>query len=190
VIGGGASLRGFEPECLRGQKIIVVNSACRLIPWADVLFYTDTHWFMQQMKIVKEFQGMRVTVDRRTKGEFPTMVKRINAIWRPNFRVEFPYTVRQGRSSGHTAIALAIAMGAKVVVLLGFDLCLIDGKSHFHNDYRVANPQLYERDFAPAFAGWNKDAQEVGVSILNATPGSALKEFQMVALSDVLEGRI
>lgn len=41
VVGSGPSLRGFDYESLRGQKIIAVNSAVRFVPWADTWVTCD-----------------------------------------------------------------------------------------------------------------------------------------------------
>lgn len=94
--------------------------------------------------------------------------------------------VRDGRSSGHKAVGLAIALSAKRIVLLGFDMRVVDGRSHFHDAYQARDPALYEQSFIPAFRGWNEQAKAAGVEVLNATPNSALEEFSRVDLDEVL----
>jgi hypothetical protein len=69
------------------------------------------------------------------------------------------HSIRQGRSSGHTAISLAIALGASRVVMLGFDMRFVDGREHHHSEYKgPRDMQLYEREFVPGFEGWNAAA--------------------------------
>ena len=100
----------------------------------------------------------------------------------------FPtHAIRRGRSSGHTAVALAIAMQARLVVLLGFDMRGLNGRSHFHDRYRNNDLAMYAREFVPSFDGWDAAARALDVTVLNATPGSALDEFRKVNLADVLE---
>jgi hypothetical protein len=92
-----------------------------------------------------------------------------------------------GRSSGHTAISLAIAMGAKRVCLIGYDMRLVEGKEHFHSDYRGGRDlSIYANEFVPGFNGWNESAWASGVEVLNCTPGSAVSEFAFADLEDAL----
>lgn len=93
-----------------------------------------------------------------------------------------------GRSSGHTAISLAISMGASRVCLVAYDMRLVAGREHFHDDYpkRGRDLTLYEKEFVPGFAGWNESARASGVEVLNCTPGSAITEFPFADLDEVL----
>lgn len=209
VLASGPSLTPAVCEAVRGKRSIVVNSSCRAAPWADVLYFTDSGWFEHidsgrnlavfedgtpRRKVVEEWPGLVVSMSRRAKLALPNKVKRVKGEMRPDFpRIGSP-VVRQGRSSGQTAIAVAIAMGAAEVVLLGFDMRLVGGREHHHDDYRGKPRDLgvYAGAFVPAFGGnpnmpgWNRAALDAGVTILNATPGSALTEFPMVDLAIVL----
>jgi hypothetical protein len=91
-----------------------------------------------------------------------------------------------GRTSGHTAISLAIAMGAVRVILLGYDMRRVDGRSHFHDEYGSQDDKLFSHDFLVHFAGWNEAARRCGVTVINTTPGSALTEFPSGDLNDIL----
>lgn len=95
--------------------------------------------------------------------------------------------IQAGRSSGHSAISLAIAMGARRVCLIGYDMRLVDNREHFHSDYRGGRDlTIYEKEFVPSFHGWNEAARASGVEILNCTPGSAVQEFRFADLGEVL----
>jgi uncharacterized Rossmann fold enzyme len=95
--------------------------------------------------------------------------------------------IRQGRSSGQTAISLAIAMGAARIALLGFDMRTVGGREHHHAEYSGARDlDIYAREFVPAFRGWRAQARDRGVEIVNCTRGSAIMEFPFVALDEVL----
>lgn len=99
-----------------------------------------------------------------------------------------------GRSSGHTAISLAIAMGASRIGLVAYDMRVVAGREHFHRDYHVNHDGTgrdltqYEKEFVPGFGGWNEAALASGVQVLNCTPGSALTEFPFADLDEVLHG--
>jgi len=98
--------------------------------------------------------------------------------------------IQQGRSSGHTAVSLAVAFRAATVVLLGFDMRVVDGREHHHDEYTGERDLgQYATDFVPAFNGWREAALAREVTIVNATPGSALHEFPMVSLDEMMEPR-
>ncbi|MFN4283512.1 MAG: hypothetical protein ACK4NA_12820 [Alphaproteobacteria bacterium] len=181
LLAGGPSLDQATVDKLRGRRAITINSSCHKALAAGLddgpLFFTDNNWFEDHEAIVRAWRGPVVTLSRKAKRELPDLVKRVEGEHRPDF-TRGGRTLRQGRSSGQTAISLAIAMGARRLVLLGYDMRPVGGRTHHHDDYKTGgDPEIYAREFLPAFAGWNAAAHAAGVRVLNATPGSALTEF-------------
>lgn len=185
VLGNGPSLVPGDVDRLQGHPVIAINSACRMAPWAPFLWFWDTHWFHAHRAEVDAWPGLVITSDREAKRAAPDRVHRIETVPSDEFLVGRA-TVREGRSSGHVAISLAIAMGAIRVVLLGFDMRRVEGRSHWHDEYATQDDNLFSRDFLPGFTGWREAARRCGVRIVNCAPGSALKEFPMATLDDVL----
>lgn len=190
-LASGPSLTQEVVDKVKGRRTIVVNSSCMLAPWADVLFFTDSGWYEPRREIVKNFAGRVTSMSRTAKRELPDKVLRVKGEGDPAFPPRFPPhgspVIAQGRTSGHTAISLAIALGAWDVVMLGYDMRIVDGREHHHNEYSGPRDlEQYARELVPAFAGWNKAARDIGVRILNATPGSAVTEFPFVDLDEVL----
>lgn len=184
ILGGGNSLRGFDFERLRGLTTIALNSTAKLWPEASMLFFMDGGWFRKNREFIGEWQGMVASIAPVAKRAFPTKVLRVEIEHREAFPQPGISPIRWGRSSGHIAVSLAIAMGARRIVLLGYDMSAIDGLTHCHDDYQNPDHEVYAREFIPAFTGWNADALAVGVDIVNATPGSALTEFPPVEIDD------
>jgi hypothetical protein len=136
----------------------------------------------------------------RAKRELPDMVRRVKGIGDPSFpprqcgRPSFPTLgsdgVQQGRNSGNTAVAVAIAMGASRVLLVGYDCRLVNGQEHFHTDESIYQGKrdlgLYDKEYRLAFRGWRDAAINSGVEILNCTPGSAIEEFPFADLDEAL----
>lgn len=188
VLASGPSLTSDLAERVCGRHTIVVNSSCLLAPWADILFFTDNGWFERHQDIVADWPGMVITLSRATKRALPDKVKRVRGELRPDFPPLGADHVRQGRSSGHTAVSVALALGAGRIVLLGYDMRLVDGREHHHDDY-AGTPRdlaIYKREFVPGFTGWAAAARRVGAEIVNATPGSAVSEFTFVSLDRIL----
>lgn len=187
VLASGPSLTQNVCDRIRGRNAIVVNKSFRLAPWAAVWFFTDGHIYESHREDVRTWAGEVVTLSRAAKREQPDKVKRLKGEWTKGFPPIGSPIIRQGRSSGHTAISVAAALGASLIPLLGFDMRLVEGKEHHHAEY--AGPRdldIYAREFVPAFAGWNDDALQAGIRIVNCTPGSAVTEFPFADLDEVL----
>lgn len=194
ICASGPSMTPAVAERLRGQTVMVINSTYKLVPWADVWYFTDNVVFERNREAVAAWPGHVITMSRQAKREMPEKVKRIKGGWGPVFLDGRNGEIRIGRSSGHTGISLAAALGATCAVLCGFDMRMVDGREHHHDDYagQPRDLDIYQREFVPAFAathnapGWNEAALAYGMTILNATPDSALTEFPMVCLDEVL----
>jgi hypothetical protein len=194
VVASGPSATPEVIEALRGKNVIAVNSTALAAPWAAVWFFMDSSVVFERrctaprisrdgtdmVVFARKFSGLIVTTNKRVKNAMP----RVLLVLAPKMAA-FPEPgspdIRSGRSSGQTAISLAVAMGASRIELHGFDMRAVDGREHHHREYenRQRDLTVYESKFLPAFAGWNAQARTAGVSIVNATPGSALKEFPM-----------
>lgn len=192
VLASGPSLTQEVCDKIRGRKVIVVNVSFKLAPWAPVWYFTDSCIYERYREEVKAWPGEVITMSRTAKRELNKRVKRVKGEGDPAFPfVAFPplghHAIRQGRSSGHTAVSLAVALGAKQTVLLGFDMRIVDGCEHHHREYiGPRDHELYAREFVPGFTGWNAAALKSGVEILNCTPGSAVTEFPFADLDRVL----
>lgn len=205
-IASGPSLTAETCETVRQARAagrcaaIVVNSSCRLAPWADVLFFTDSGWYEPRRDLVRDWAGLVVSMSRLAKRELPQKVKRVKGCGDPSWppRREGmpkcpgfpdpggPY-LHQGRNSGNTAVSLAIAMGARRVLMAGYDCRIVNGREHHHDEYKGGrDATIYDLEFRHAFRGWNEAARHSGVEIINCTPGSAIEEFPFAVLEDVL----
>jgi hypothetical protein len=191
-LASGPSLTQAVADKIKGHCAITVNSSCRLASWADVLYFTDSGWYEKRRELVRDWPAHVISMSRTAKRELPDKVKRVQGRGEPSLPPQFPPLgspyIQQGRTSGHTAISLAIALAANVIVCVGYDMRLVDGREHCHDEYQGEPRDLeqYARELVPAFAGWRAAAKLVGVEILNATPGSAITEFPFVNLDKVL----
>ncbi|MCK1676635.1 hypothetical protein [Bradyrhizobium sp. 150] len=189
-LASGPSLTAEICQRVRGRRAIAVNSSAVLAPWADVLFFTDSGWYEPRRDLVANWAGLVISMSRTAKRELPDKVRRVQGEGDPQALPGFsrgPHVIQQGRSSGHTGVSLAIALGAARVVLLGYDMRFVGGREHCHDEYkRPRDVEIYQREFVPGFAGWDEAARAVGVEVVNATEGSALKEFRFASLNDIL----
>src|SRR5262249_19842922 len=89
-----------------------------------------------------------------------------------------PGVIHYGFNSGFQAVNLALQFGAQHIVLVGFDMRVVDGREHFfgsHPECQGFGPlslELFISEFGKAARDLSDD-----IEIVNATPGSALKCF-------------
>ncbi len=155
----------------------------------DALFFTDTNWFEINEALVRAFPGRIFTVCKIARAAYDRLERVANELTAPFSVGQTP--MRDGRSSGHRAVSIAVMCGAKRIVLLGFDMRIdpISGRSHCHDDYSWPGMGgMFADEFIPGFDGWYSDAVSVGCEIINATNGTDLREFPLVPLDCVLRG--
>lgn len=89
--------------------------------------------------------------------------------------------VHTGSNSAFQVLNLVVLMGAARVVLLGYDMRHVDGKTHHHGDHPkgLANP---DAEFLALCAAKFGQIQPLGCEVLNCTPGSAIRRFPFADL--------
>lgn len=186
LLGGGPSLAAVDLSRLDPAVTIAVNTAGELMPDAAVLFWRDARWFADNRELVAGWKGLAVTTAPR--APWPN-IRAVALERRPGFPPAGATTVRWGPSSGHVACALAVAMRATKIVLLGFDCRAVGPRTHWHDRYRETRAEAMYRRFVDGWRGWAADARALGAEIVNATPGSAIDDFPIVPLDQVLDLR-
>lgn len=147
IIGGGASLKGFDFGRLKGKaNRIVINRA-----WKDV--YDAEIWFSEDHRVVVElwgqdpafqaFKGTKVlhALAPHCATEALAVDPTLHIIPKKREDKYWGHTFADGLSmsscSGVGAINLAWLLGADPIYLLGFD-CRTDGNyvQNYHDDYK------------------------------------------------------
>lgn len=152
--------------------MIVANTTFRMAPWADAVFAMDRKWWEHHYTEVCEvFAGRRLTT----------------ASLDERFDVE-RLKVQSYRNSGAGCVSVAVAEGAKSVVLVGYDCAKDDGKTHWHGSHPVGFSDARTIKVWPLiFDRLAADMKRKGVRILNASKRTALKCFERVDLNAALE---
>lgn len=95
--------------------------------------------------------------------------------------------IHAGGSSGYMAVGLAYLLGAAEIYLLGFDMQMTDGKSHFFGDHKkTSNPTSdMLSKWVICFDEIHADLDALGIPLINCTRQTALNIPKM-ALEDAL----
>jgi len=161
------------------------------MPWADALYGCDARWWNTH-KGCSDFLGVKwSTHEHKGKGSNEKTaeadaydLKLVEGCAGAGFSTN-PSLIHYGDNSGYQALNLAVLLGSPYIVLVGFDMRHVAGKSHFFGDH----PQgLHQRPEYESFAlKFNKAPAPDGVTIVNATPGSALRCYPMITLEKAIE---
>ena len=198
IVGGGASLAGFDGAVLRGQRVIGINEAgLTLVPWCDVLFWADTRWLEWNVdrlrlhvgprKVCRQSPFVRTrSCSKETAKEIERAVTQFRILHLPQER-KAALSLDAGRvagiDSGGSAINLAYLLGANPIYLHGFDM----KPGHFHDRHQVASrPERYADELIPSLRRMARSLEARGVEVINCTPGSALDCFAFRDLGEVL----
>lgn len=184
IFGGGESMSQQVADAVRyhaGYRVIVVNNAIELAPWADMLYAADTAWWMKNLKLAKAFGGLRVTVEEGVPIKDMLVLK-------PGSSEGFdpdPGIICTGGNSGYQALCIAVHAGCTRILLCGFDM----RPRHWHKEHewplRVTTDERYEQ-WVKRFATLVVPLHERGVKVMNCSPGSALRCWPEVELEEAL----
>jgi hypothetical protein len=180
---------------LRGWRILCVQDAYKAFPLADAMYACNPSWW-EVHKDCGGFAGEKWS----THEEGPSNDKLALA---DKYGIRLvagsgagdifsldPKVIHYGSNSGFQAIGLAILKGCKRIVLVGYDMRHVGGKSHFFGDHPKGlhqNTDDQYRAYQPRFERAARILPKE-YSIVNATPGSALTSFPMASLEDAIAG--
>ena len=200
IVGGGASLKGFDFEVLKDKDTIAINKAVLDVPNANY-FITMDYTFLKKLR-----DGINkvVSLDNTTKvfvlnfagnslkylGGLVKDVKK-NIVY--DLR-HFDLTIKSkkqkglgddfinfchGNNSGYCAFQLAILLGYKKINLLGIDLNITNNYSHYHNLY-PQNNERFENKLEEYYQNWKiglEEAKKRKIKVTSNSKISRLNEF-------------
>lgn len=199
-IASGPSTTAQQIELVHGARTrdavraIVVNDMYLVAPWADVLYFADEKWWRwhtaglakswpwakfspeQVRGAFAGFAGQKVTIKHATMASDPKIFVLLNdGADGLSARQE---AIRTGSNSGFQAMNIAALAGAKRILMLGYDMRFIGGRSHSHNGHSVKMNEAAYAGYAAKFSTLERPLERLGVEVLNCTPGSAIKTFR------------
>jgi hypothetical protein len=193
IVGGGPSVSKFNLAQLTNEKTICINQAVFDTPNPDYLISCD-YTFVNKVKRqrIQSLNCTRIFVAQFINHVVQDVAARIvdtklNIIYDlscfdviikarnrsgigSNFR-----DFRTGGNSGYCGLQLAILLGFKQIVLVGFDLTMEKNRTHYHNVY-TTDPQKftnrldsYYHEFSTGLISLKSSHPEI--SVTTAYPG-------------------
>ncbi len=191
ILATGPSLTQADVDFCRGKaRVIAVNNAYTVAPWADALYGTDAQWWGWH-KGVPSYTGPKWALNHSQWGPFRAKYPDIQLLINtgPSGLEHKPTGLKHGRNSGYAAINLAVHYGAKRIILLGYDMQTRGKQTHFFGDHPNKSASPYAA-FRARFQSLVKPLAKIGVEVINCTRKSALQTFPMGRLEDVLVGEV
>lgn len=188
IIGGGPSLSSMDLSPIHKRKSIGANCAYLLGNWIDIIIFGDHNFHRDNLPhCMEHYKGLICTCC--TKYYSPPLLNhpRIKVLVRGSYGLESkPGKISWNNSTGAAAVSLAYILGAKKIVLLGFDMHRDDnGNNNFHDHHKGQGPtsqEVYDRHIR----GFEHIKNSKKVEIVNATPDSSMTLFPMVNLEETL----
>ena len=194
ILAGGPSLPGI----LQGRKCrqagwftIGVNLAGYMIgDWVDICFFADSLMWWNHKDALMKCRARKISLDKikpgveSIKGKAPDV-----EIWKWGGCHGIntgPGMCCFNRSSGGAAINMAYHLGARRILLAGYDM---------HSDYQGRDrnwyPEQYQRKSRKGYGNMllsfdriAHDARRLKIEIINVTPGSAITQFPFASMED------
>ena len=193
VVSGKKPLSQYSPyfSQLYGKNTIGINAAFLLGKWIKVVFFGDKEFFNRNKNEFARFGNLKVTCadtgqDWLYKRTYVKLLKRDvkrEGISQHNGYVCWNY------NSGAASISLAAHLGVKKIYLLGFDMKSDEktGRTHWHGHYKSRIRDNTFKRHLKGFGQIAKDAEKMGIEIINVNPDSAIDKFPKVSLKEVLQ---
>jgi len=179
---------------IHNKHVIGVNMSYRIGDWIDIVMFGDSDFFLKEQEYLYKFPGLRVTCNPLQRDEpFVKYLERDTTHYQGITTT--PGRVSWNGNTGAAAINLAVHLGAKRIILVGFDMKVEDNMKHWHDLYKVGPVNTERRrmktmstfdrhlSFFPSIAA---DAKRLGITIINANPDSAISCFPKMTVKEIL----
>lgn len=171
-------------------RVLAVSDAYRLMPWAHALYATDGRWWRHNNGC-QDFAGERwsshnneTASDEKRDIAVEYGLSLVRGARNEGFSLD-PSMIHYGDNSGFAGINLAILKGARYIVLVGFNMQSVNGKSHFFGAHPPAMEKNAYTDYLPRYREAAK-LLPANIEITNCTPDSLLNCFPEALLTNAI----
>jgi hypothetical protein len=178
----GPSITEEQVETVRqsAHPVIAVNNTFQLAPWCDHIFAADILWWYRYYNEVTEVSDAKRWTLEGVGRHFQKKRGYDKILHELPFDREMGLgktRVNHGGNSGYIAVNLAYLMGAKKIILIGYDHQHTNGQRHFHGDHDPKHFRTNADDidrWVTNFAWLDWDLRKEGVNLVNCSTETAL----------------
>lgn len=188
VIGGGPTVKKQNLQLLSGKHVICLNNAYSIYPDALALYWADESWVERHLDSVNahtakfRFHSKFHISNKYLENESRLGIGKSILLKRTGDKgIDNNIDNVRGNNSGAHILNLLHNCKVKKIVLLGYDMKLIDSKTHWHDGHGLPiRPQVYADMFIPSIASMAPILKNAGIQVINASPNSDLKCFEKI----------
>lgn len=189
IIGGGPSINQIDLSLIKDKNVIGINNAYQLGDWIDVMYFMDRPWYNDHKHDLCIFPNLKVTTLKHCRHIPMPNLKFLHGAYKGSPQEDRSYLSVKAHS-GVAAINLAVLLGAKDIVLLGYDMKVdSEGNHNYHNEHtRNIQETTYRKRFIPALEEMVEPLADRGIQVFNASVDSALECWPKVYLDEYVRG--
>lgn len=188
------------------NRVIGVNFSAFLGDWVDVAYWGDNDTYTEYKVHFDGYSGLKVSSAGPFAADLHKDIKYLHRDHSNGITKIRKHISWVCKNSGASAINLAYHLGATRIFLLGIDMYhTSEGRVHWHTGYpdKSKTPTLQQlkqgkkhprrkpnQSFNRHLIGWSriaKDAEKLGVEIINVNPKSKVEAFRKMSLKEVME---
>lgn len=192
VIGGGPSFKNVDKSLLDEKLVVCINTAYREFPKATALYWCDETWAANHYdKIMSHPAKLRFTARYNADNYIENNIQATgnSTVLRRSgdYGIDMNPDNVKGNNSGAHVINLLANMKVKRIILLGYDMALSNGRSHWHDGHGLPmGNHIYDDLFIPSITSMSPALKNLKIDVVNCSPTSALSCFR----KDTLENYI
>lgn len=179
---------------IHDKNIIGVNVAFKLGNWVDICFFGDVSFLLKYEEALLRSSCLKVSCAEKAKDL--TWVKFLPVDYKTRGRLTFDTTkISWNFNSGSSSINLAAHLGAKRIILVGFDMNMPENNQpHWHNEYKKSklteqeriNRLIHFNQFLAPFPKIKKDLDSIGIKIFNTSLNSSINCIEKVPITEFI----
>lgn len=195
IVAGGPSLRDFDFRRLDDKITIAINKSLSVLPNAKLLWWSDERFFRQHREEIAQHRAAYKAT------AYINFYREKNPDWVSSYSFsrmkgydDRPEYLCHGNNSGYAALHLAIKLGAKKIILLGYDFKFDAQKNtHWHaGHFDELGRSMHQgedsltKNMLPNFQYLRIPALRHHVTIINANLDSNLDIWPRRSIEEVL----
>jgi hypothetical protein len=187
VLGGGPSVKSLDLSLLKDRHVIAINASAYDVVEPTALYWADDYWAEENANMLESHPCKYKFSSRRYgKAEFGKYGEFILRLVGGNGYASNPEQIK-GNNSGAHVINFCINMGAKRIILLGFDMKYVNNKSHYHDRYtKPVIYDTYKEVFIPSINALYAATASMNLDIINCSMDSELHCYKKVPFEEVI----
>jgi hypothetical protein len=194
VIAGGPTVKNQNLELLKGKHVVCLNNAYSIYPDALALYWADETWAAKHIDGLSShptkfrFHSKFHVSNKYLENEKHLGIGNSLILKRTGDRgIDPEINNVRGNNSGAHILNLLYNCKVKKIVLLGYDMKIIDSRSHWHQGHSLSiKPEVYANLFIPSIQSMAEFFKRAGISVINTSTNSDLKCFPRMKLEDVV----